>query len=87
VLTALMAAALLAPAWTPGLKAANHYADGRPGYVSFAVRTEKDVWGRALDRQVQSASVLKALLLVSYLRQPEVRSRELTGEERRILTR
>ena len=85
VLTALVAAALLAPAWTPGLKAANDYADGRPGEVSFAVRTEKDVWGRALDRQVQSASVVKALLLVAYLRQPDVRSRALTSEERHIL--
>ena len=86
MLTALVAAALLAPAWTPGLKAANHYADGRPGEVSFAVRTEKDVWGRGLDRQVQSASVVKALLLVAYLRQPDVRSRDLTSEERHILT-
>ena len=72
MLTALVAAALLAPAWTPGLKAANRYADGRPGEVTFAVRTEKDVWGRGLDRQVQSASVVKALLLVAYLRQPNV---------------
>jgi beta-lactamase class A len=86
VLPALVAVALLAPAWTPGLKAASHYADGRPGEVSFAVRTEKDVWGRALDRQVQSASVVKALLLVAYLRQPEVRSRDLTSEERHILS-
>ena len=86
VLTALVAAALLAPAWTPGLKAASHYADERPGEVSFAVRTERDVWGRALDRQVQSASVVKALLLVAYLRRPDVRSRDLTGEERHILS-
>jgi beta-lactamase class A len=85
VLTALVAAALLAPAWTPGTAAADHYADGRPGVVSFAVRTENDVWGRALDRQVQSASVVKALLLVAYLRQPGVRSRALTAEERHIL--
>ena len=80
VLTALVAAALLAPAWAPGLKAANHYADGRPGEVAFAVRTEKDVWGRALDRRVQSASVVKALLLVSYLRQP---GRALAGPDQR----
>src|SRR5512133_180951 len=86
VLTALVAVALLAPAWTPGLKAANHYADGRPGEVAFAVRTEKDVWGRGLDRRVQSASVVKALLLVAYLRQPDVRSRDLTSEERHFLS-
>ena len=83
---ALVAAALLAPAWTPGLKAANHYADRRPGTVSFAVRTEKDLWGRGLDRRVQSASVVKALLLVAYLRQRGVRSRPLTRAERHILS-
>jgi beta-lactamase class A len=84
--TALVAAALLAPAWTPGLKAANRYADGRPGDVAFAVRTEKDLWGRGLDRPAQSASVVKALLLVAYLRQPGVRSRPLRRAERRMLS-
>jgi hypothetical protein len=85
VLTALVAATLLAPAWSPGLKAANAYADGRPGTVAFAVRTDKDVWGRDLDRPVQGASVVKALLLVAYLRQPDVRSRALRPDERQIL--
>ena len=85
MLTALVAAALLAPAWTPGVKAASAYADRRPGTVAFAVRTEKRLWGRDLDRPVQSASVVKALLLVAYLRQPSVRGRELTRRERQIL--
>jgi hypothetical protein len=86
VLSALVAATLLAPAWSPGLKAANAYADGRPGTVAFAVRTDRDVWGRGLDRPVQSASVVKALLLVAYLRRPGVRGRALTRDERQILT-
>ena len=86
MLTALVATALLAPAWSPGIRPANAYADGRPGTVAFAVRTEKKVWGRDLDRPVQSASVVKALLLVAYLRQPDVRSRDLRGDERQILT-
>ena len=43
-----VAAALLAPAWSPGLKPANAYADARPGTVAFAVRTDKRVWGRDL---------------------------------------
>jgi len=85
VLTALVAAGLLAPAWSPGLRPANAYADGRPGTVAFAVRTEKEVWGRDLDRPVQSASVVKALLLVAYLREPDVRSRDLRPDERQIL--
>jgi hypothetical protein len=85
VLTALVAAAALAPAWSPGIRPANAYADRRPGTVAFAVRTGKDVWGRDLDRPVQGASVVKALLLVAYLRQPDVRSRALRPDERQIL--
>ena len=85
MLTALVAAAALAPAWSPGLRPANAYADRRPGTVAFAVRTDKDVWGRDLDRPVQSASVVKALLLVAYLRQPDVRGRDLRPDERQIL--
>jgi hypothetical protein len=85
VLGTLLAAALLAPAWTPGLRPANAYADTRAGTVAFAVRTERRVWGRDLDRPVQSASVVKALLLVAYLRSPDVRSRPLRRDERHVL--
>jgi len=86
VLSTLLAAALLAPAWTPGLRPANAYADTRAGTVAFAVRTERRVWGRDLDRPVQSASVVKALLLVAYLRSPDVRSRPLRRDERHLLS-
>jgi hypothetical protein len=85
VLGTLVAAALLAPAWSPGLAAANAYAGRQRGTVAFAVRTEKDLWGRGLDRPVQGASVVKALLLVAYLRQPDVRSRPLLRDERHLL--
>jgi Beta-lactamase enzyme family len=47
------------------------------GAVSFAVRTEDHLWGIRVRRTVPSASVLKAMLLVAYLRQPDVRDREL----------
>jgi beta-lactamase class A len=86
VLATLVAAALLAPAWTPGVRAANEYADTRAGAVAFAVRTDRRLWGRDLDRPVQSASVTKALLLVAYLRQPDVRSRPLRRDERHLLS-
>jgi Beta-lactamase enzyme family len=86
VLATLVAAALLAPAWTPGVHAANTYADTRAGTVAFAVRTDRRLWGRDLDRPVHSASVVKALLLVAYLRQPSVRSRPLTRDERHLLS-
>ena len=86
MLGTLVAAALLAPAWTPGLRPANAYADTRPGTVAFAVRTERRVWGRDLDRPVQGASVVKALLLVAYLRSPDVRGRPLRRAERHLLS-
>ncbi len=83
---ATLAAVLLAPAWTPGIRAADAYADTRAGTVAFAVRTERRIWGRDLDRPVQGASVVKALLLVAYLRAPGVRSRPLRRDERRLLS-
>ena len=86
MLATLVAAALLAPAWTPGLREANAYADTRAGKVAFAVRTDRRLWGRDLDRPVQSASVTKALLLIAYLRQPDVRSRDLRPDERHLLS-
>jgi beta-lactamase class A len=47
------------------------------GDVSFAVRTEDHLYGVRVRRTVPSASVIKAMLLVAYLRQPDVRVREL----------
>ena len=41
--------------------------------------------GRLVHRHMTSASVIKAMLLVAYLRQPSVRGRELTSSERSIL--
>ena len=86
MLATLVAAALLAPGWTPGLRDANAYADTRAATVAFAVRTERRLWGRDLDRPVQSASVVKALLLVAYLRRPEMRSRPLRQADHRLLS-
>ena len=42
MLTALVAAALLAPAWSPGLRPANAYAGGRPGTVRRFVAARID---------------------------------------------
>jgi hypothetical protein len=86
VLTALLAAALLSPAWAPHTREAAAYATTRPGTVAFAVRTEKHVWGRDLDRPVQGASVVKALLLVAYLRHEDVRDRPLRRDEQKLLS-
>jgi hypothetical protein len=90
---ALVLAALLGTAgpasaqdrWRPDVRAAATYANGRAGTVAFAVRTGNRLVGRGLDRQFRSASVIKAMLMVTYLRQRSVRSRALTGGERALL--
>jgi beta-lactamase class A len=81
---ALASLALIAPpGWAPDTAGANAFADSRDGEVSFAVRTEGQLWGRAPDRVVRSASVVKALVLVTQLR--AARDRRLTAEERALL--
>jgi len=74
-----------AQAWTPHVARAAEWAAARQGSIAFAVRTEDRLWGRGLDRQVPSASVFKAMLLVTYLRQPSVRHRDLTDGDRALL--
>ena len=57
--------------------AARAYSQGRAGEVSFALQTDRRLYGLHVRRTVPSASVLKAMLLVAYLRQPVVRDRRL----------
>jgi hypothetical protein len=71
--------------WRPHVRAAAHWAAARQGAVSFSVRTERRRWGMDARRGVPSASVLKAMLLVAYMRRPEVRSRPLRPADRRLL--
>ena len=71
--------------WTPHVARAAKWAGDRQGSVTFAVRTEDRLWGRGLDRQVPSASVFKAMLLVTYLRRSSVRHRALTDDDRALL--
>jgi Beta-lactamase enzyme family len=74
-----------APRWRPAIAAAARYARSRAGEVSFAVRTSRRLDGRGLDRQFSSASVIKAMLMITYLRQSHVRRRPLTATERALL--
>ena len=55
--------------WEPDVAAAAAWAAQRQGSVSFAVRTPHRLYGRGVDRQVPAASVLKAMLMVAYLRE------------------
>lgn len=67
------------------MRAAERYAEGRRGAVSFAVRTECGEWGRRQDRAAPSASVLKVMLLLAYLQRPAVRNRPLGAQQRALL--
>jgi hypothetical protein len=76
---------LVCAAWTPHIRQARSYAATRAGGISFGVRTGHGLRGVGVDRTVPSASVLKPMLLVAYLRLPEVRRRRLTPSERALL--
>lgn len=82
ILTCALASSTPAPAWAPDVAAAQAYAARRPGAVSFSVRTATREWGVREDRSAPSASVVKALLLVTYLNDPRVRGRGLGRPER-----
>jgi hypothetical protein len=94
---ALAAAALLpaAPAaaappppaeWKPDVAGARAWALQREALVAFGVRTERRFAGLLPDTPFPSASVVKAMLLVAYLREPGVRDRPLTPADRNELT-
>jgi hypothetical protein len=87
-LTCCVPSARAAPAkaaWQPDVATARAWAAQRQGSVAFAVRTEHRLVGIGLDQQFPSASVVKAMLLVAYLRRPSVRARDLRARDRALL--
>jgi len=85
LLAALWPATAQAQKWRPDIDGAATWADGRRGSITFAVRTDDRLLGRGLDTQVPSASVFKAMLLTTYLRQASVRDRDLTAADKALL--
>jgi len=93
VAVAVVAAVLAAPApaappptWKSRMAAAEHYAHTRSGTITFAVEEEAGrLHGYQAREVAPSASVLKAMLLVAYLRRADVRGRELEQWERDLL--
>jgi hypothetical protein len=71
--------------WRAHVLHAARYADSRAGGISFGVRTSRGLRGVGVRRTVPSASVVKAMLLVAYLRRAEVRNRPLRPDERAML--
>jgi beta-lactamase class A len=85
LVTAAPAAAGEPRRWHPKVRDARAFADGRRGEVAFAVRTRTRAWGVREGVQYRSASVVKAMLLVAYLRRADVRGRALRAGERALL--
>ena len=85
LLTVGLLAAPPAQAWKPHIRQASAYVATRAGDISFGVRTQRRLRGVDVRRTVPSASAVKPMLLVAYLRRPEVRRRRLTAGERALL--
>jgi protein MpaA len=71
--------------WRPDMSAAIAYAHTRIGDIAFAVRTDDRFEGYRPDHSEWSASVVKAMLLVTYLDEPWVAGRALTPAEMGVL--
>jgi protein MpaA len=71
--------------WRPDMRAAIAYAHSRVGDIAFAVRTPDRFYGYRPDHQEWSASVVKAMLLVTYLDSAPVRDRALTARDTSVL--
>jgi beta-lactamase class A len=75
-----------ATGWAARKQAAVRWVEGRQGVVSFAFVNDRGrLRGHGKWRAVPSASVLKAMLLVTYLRQRSLRGRPLRRSDRRLL--
>jgi beta-lactamase class A len=85
VVALAVAPAAQAAEWRPDVSGARDYARERLGQISFAVRADGHLYGVDVRRTVPSASVVKAMLLVAYLRQPDVRDRPLRDADRDLL--
>lgn len=72
--------------WAQRVAAAKQFADGRMGRISFALVDESGrLHGSHPDRIHNSASVVKVMFMVAFLRQPGVRHDSLTSGERHLL--
>jgi hypothetical protein len=86
VLLGVCAVPAQAGSWSRAMHRATAYANARAGSVAFAVIDEHG--HKRGYRQFSgwySASLLKPVILGTYLNQPSVRDRPLTGEERRLM--
>jgi hypothetical protein len=71
--------------WHPDMRAAVAYAHTRTGDIAFAVRTDGRFYGYRPNHVEWSASVVKAMLMVSYLDRPSVAHRRLNSHDNSLL--
>jgi beta-lactamase class A len=72
--------------WKRRVAAARHFAQHRIGTVSFAIVGEhRNLRGYKPRREFHSASVVKVMLMLSYLRRPSVRNRPLNAHDKSLL--
>jgi len=71
--------------WQPGVEEARKYAKSRTGSVSFVVDTGSRTWGFNRRMTAQTASTIKVMFMVTYLRRQPVRNRQLSRDEKRLL--
>ncbi len=71
--------------WRPDMTAAIAFARHRSGDIAFAVRTRRRFFGYRADHVEESASVVKAMLMVAYMHRPSVARRRLNGYDRSLL--
>lgn len=85
-LPVLLTLATVAPAqaWEPDVRAAERYTESRQGSVSFHVREGRRRWGHRGARTTRTASTVKVLLALAYLRRV-VRDRPLGPGDRALL--
>jgi hypothetical protein len=72
-------------AWRTATQRARRWAAAQPERIRFALRVEDRGWAFRGAERTNSNSVLKATVLVAYLRRGSVRGRPLTGRERALL--
>lgn len=73
--------------WVPGTAAAKRFIDRRPGRARFSLHdaTSGRRWDYRATEPVKCASLMKTLLLATYLRSSAVRDRKLTERDRKYL--
>lgn len=86
LLLAAFAPARAAQPWRPDAQRAINYTTTRSGEVSFGVIGPAGrEYGYRRVRTVPAASVMKVMLMVTYLRHPDVRERALNDHDRSLL--